>query len=256
MSLTNHTIALTGAASGIGLATAKLLASQNATLSICDYNPTTLAAAVETLSALSPRGASAIHATVLDVRSSTAVEAWIADTVARFGPLHGAANIAGFHPLWAGTKGVHEVSDEEWDEVMNINVGGVMRCLRAQLKEGRMGSGGSIVNFGSVAGLVGFEKNTAYAASKHAVHGLTTSVAKEAAPRGIRVNAVAPGIINTPMVRALETEGKGMALETRYIPLQREGRPEEVAEMVVWLLGEKSSYVTGSVMKIDGGMLG
>ncbi|KAF2498716.1 NAD(P)-binding protein [Lophium mytilinum] len=257
--LTNKVIALTGGASGIGLATARLLLSRGATLSIADNNPTALATAKDSLLSVcsSP---SQLLTTHLDVRSTPAVNAWIADTVAKLGPLDGAANIAGYHPLWGGdgTVTVAEMKDEEWDMIMEINSTGVMRCLRAQLgKAGGMGVGGSIVNVGSVAGLIGFAGNAAYVASKHAVHGVTKSAAKEVGPRGIRVNAIAPGTINTPMVRSLVTNDKGELpqVANQTTPLGREGQPEEAAELIAWLLSPQSSFVTGTIVRLDGGML-
>lgn len=252
MSLANKLITVTGAASGIGLSTARLLARRGAILSLADYNKTKLSHAHEELSSLSsPKN---VFSRNLDVRSTASVNDWISGTTAHFKrPLDGAANIAGFHPLWT-PKNIQDVTDEEFEEVMNINSTGVFKCLRAQLKEGIFNSsGGSIVNVGSVSGLVGFVGDTPYVASKHAVHGLTKCVSKEAGSRGIRVNAIAPGQTNTPMVQAMAA-GKGV-LATPPVSLRREAQPEEIAELIVWLLGGESSYVTGSIYRVDGGML-
>jgi NAD(P)-dependent dehydrogenase (short-subunit alcohol dehydrogenase family) len=191
MSLKNKLITLTGAASGIGLATAQILARRGALLSLADYNSQTLKAAHEELSSLSsPKN---IISTSLDIRSSSAVNSWIRDTKQHFSrTIDGCANIAGFHPVWT-PKNVEDITDEEFDQVIAINTTGLFRCLRAQLSAGILSSPASIVNVGSVSGLIGFSGDAAYVASKHAAHGLTKCVAKEAGPRGVRVNVVAPG---------------------------------------------------------------
>jgi NAD(P)-dependent dehydrogenase (short-subunit alcohol dehydrogenase family) len=191
MSLKNKLITLTGAASGIGLATARILARRGALLSLADYNSQTLKAAHEELSSLStPKN---VISTSLDIRSSSAVNNWIRSTKQHFGrTIDGCANIAGFHPVWT-PKNVEDITDEEFDQVIAINTTGLFRCLRAQLSAGILSSPASIVNVGSVSGLIGFSGDAAYVASKHAAHGLTKCAAKEAGPRGIRVNVVAPG---------------------------------------------------------------
>ena len=137
---------------------------------------------------------------------------------------------------------------------MAINSTGLFKCLRAQLKPGVFPeAGGAIVNVGSVSGLIGFPFDAAYVASKHAAHGLTKAASKEAGKMRIRVNCVAPGQTNTPMVRDME-KGKGF-LPVPPVSLAREGEPDEIAEAIIWLLGDGSSYVTGSIYRVDGGML-
>ncbi|KAF2106681.1 3-oxoacyl-reductase [Lophiotrema nucula] len=254
MSLANKLITLTGAASGIGLSTARLLARRGALLSLADSNASRLSTAHDELSSLHPSSPKSILSTVLDIRSTSAVNAWLSSTTSHFSrPIDGAANIAGFHPLWT-PKPVQDVTDDEFEEVLQINTFGLFKCLRAQLQPSIFNpAGGAIVNVGSVSGLIGFAGDAAYVASKHAVHGLTKSVSKEAGSRGIRVNAVAPGQTNTPMVQAMAA-GKGV-LPTPAVSLGREGQPEEVAEVIAWLLSAESGYVTGSVYRVDGGML-
>ncbi|KAF2241660.1 NAD(P)-binding protein [Trematosphaeria pertusa] len=251
-SLANKLITVTGAASGIGLSTARLLARRGALLSLADYNKSKLSQAHEELVSVS--SSQKILSTTLDIRNTQSVNDWIASTTQHFSrPLDGCANIAGFHPLWS-PKSVEEVTDEEFEECININTLGLFKCLRAQLAPGIISpNGGGIVNVGSVSGLIGFAGDSAYVASKHAAHGLTKCASKEAGKRGIRVNAVAPGQTNTPMVQAMAAE-KGV-LPTPPVSLQREGQPEEIAEAIVWLLGEESRYVTGSIYRVDGGML-
>jgi NAD(P)-dependent dehydrogenase (short-subunit alcohol dehydrogenase family) len=252
MSLANKLITITGAASGIGLSTARILASRGAILSLADYNPSKLKSAHEELASLS--SPDKILSQALDVRSSASVDDWISQTTRHFGrPLDGAANVAGFHPLWT-PKPIEEISDEEFDEVLQINTMGVFKCLRAQLRQGTFNAaGGSIVNVGSVSGLIGFAGDSAYVASKHAVHGITKCVSKEAGSRKIRVNAVAPGQTLTPMVAAMEAENG--VLPAPAVSLARSGEPEEIAQAIVWLLSDEASYVSGSIYRVDGGML-
>jgi NAD(P)-dependent dehydrogenase (short-subunit alcohol dehydrogenase family) len=197
MSLRNKLITLTGAASGIGLATARILARRGALLSLADYNSQALKSAHEELSSLS--SAEKVISTSLDIRSSSAVNSWIRDTKQHFGrPIDGCANVAGFHPVWT-PKNVEDITDDEFDQVIAINTTGLFRCLRAQLSPGILSSPASIVNVGSVSGLIGFSGDAAYVASKHAAHGLTKCAAKEAGPRGVRVNVVAPGQSEFPL---------------------------------------------------------
>lgn len=188
-------IALTGAASGIGRATALLLASRGATLSLADLQQGPLQEVAEDIKALG--GKVIIHVT--DVTKQAQVDAWITTTVLHFGqPLDGAANLAGVGGKSIMTEPgmVRNLSNEEYDFVMGVNAGGLLNCLRAELnamKEGTNGKGGgSIVNATSSAGLQGVPMGTPYAASKHAVIAMTRCVAKEEGRRAIRVNAVAP----------------------------------------------------------------
>lgn len=250
-SLANRLVTITGAASGIGLSTARNLARRGALLSLADYNANNLHKALQELASLaSPK---VIISTCLDIRNTSSVNKWIADTRDHFGKtIDGCANIAGFHPLWT-PRSIEDITDEQFEETMQINAVGLFKCLRAQLAPGVLSTPSSIVNVGSVSGLVGFAGDSAYVASKHAVHGMTRCVSKEAGKRGIRVNAVAPGQTNTPMVQAMNATNS--TLPAPKISLRREAQPEEIAEAIVWLLAEESSYVTGSVYRVDGGML-
>lgn len=187
--ITNKIIAITGAASGIGLETAKLLASQGAKLSICDVNEVALQEKAAEISALSTSPTN-ILSTVVDVRLPASVDAWIAATVSAFGKLDGAVNLAGVIPKVINIERVEDLNDEDWNFVIDVNLHGVMHCMRAQLRE--MNVGGSVVNAASICGLIGFPKNAAYTAAKHAVIGLSRSAAKEVGDREIRVNCIAP----------------------------------------------------------------
>jgi NAD(P)-dependent dehydrogenase (short-subunit alcohol dehydrogenase family) len=179
-------IAITGAASGIALETAKLLSSRGAKLSLADVCPEGLEGAC---SLIKSTGGTAIS-TTLDVRDRAAVESWIAATVAEYGRLDGAVNLAGVPSRQCMRTTVATLEDEDFDRVMDINVKGTLNCLRAEL--GVLERGGAVVNAASVFGLRGMMKNTAYVVSKHAIVGLTSSAAAENAHRGVRVNAVAP----------------------------------------------------------------
>lgn len=190
MQLSDKVIAVTGAASGIGLVTAKLLASRGARLSLADVVDEGLEKAKAEILSTTP-GASVLT-TVLDVRDFALVDSWIAKTVEHFGRLDGAANIAGVVPATIGSEAgrVENMNLDEWNFILAVNTTGVMHCMKAQLQ--KMGEGGSIVNASSIAGVIGRESNGSYTASKHAVIGLSRSAAKEVGKRGVRVNAICP----------------------------------------------------------------
>lgn len=179
-------VTVTGGASGIGRATAILLASRGAQVSICDVQQKQLDAVVEEIQ---QAGGTALGIQV-DVRDRAAVESWIQTTVETFGKIDGVANIAGVTGKDLGTADLANINDDDWDFVFDVNVKGLINCLRAQVPN--MKNMGSIVNVSSLAGVLGFPLHYAYNASKHAVMGITKCAAKELAPRNIRVNTVAP----------------------------------------------------------------
>ncbi|KAF2813548.1 3-oxoacyl-reductase [Mytilinidion resinicola] len=236
-------IAITGAARGIGFAIARYLAERGANLALADVEREQLEASVKGLRHDFPD--SKITSTVVNVCSSKEVDSWINDTVATFGELNGAVNNAGIMGKWGN---IDTIEDEDWDRLMNINVGGVMRCIRAELKV--LTEGGSIVNTSSVAGLKASIALAPYVTSKHAVIGLTKCAALEAAGKRIRVNAVCPGPIETPMLVEVM---KGPPLPGP--PIARAGKPEEVAALVGYLLGPESLYTTGACIPVDGGFV-
>jgi NAD(P)-dependent dehydrogenase (short-subunit alcohol dehydrogenase family) len=182
----NKVIAITGAASGMGLESAKLLAAKGAKVSLADIQAGPLEQAVSEIKA---SGGTAIG-TVVDVRNRAQVEAWIKTTVDTFGKLDGAANLAGVIGKSIGMTPLEDIDDDDWDFVIGVNQKGLLNCLRAQIPH--FNDGGSIVNAASVAGLIGFPRNGAYVASKHAVVGLTKTAAKELGPRQIRCNCFCP----------------------------------------------------------------
>ncbi|CCF42240.1 3-oxoacyl-[acyl-carrier-protein] reductase [Colletotrichum higginsianum] len=237
-------IAVTGAASGIGLATAHLLASRGAKLSLADINAEGLREAQSDIQARHTEAE--VITSAVDVTDYDQVEKWTANTIEHFGRLDGAANLAGVIPKSVGKKGLADQDLDEWEFVMGVNLKGVMHCLKAQLS--MIQDNGSIVNASSIAGLQGRPNNGAYTASKHAILGLTRTAAKEVGCRSIRVNAVCPGRIDTPMSRA--SAAAGIQADAA---LGRSGRPEEVASLIAFLLSSESTYITGSAISIDGG---
>ncbi|KAF2463390.1 3-oxoacyl-reductase [Lindgomyces ingoldianus] len=236
----NRVIAVTGAAQGIGLAVARYLAARGANLALADVKRKELETAHEQMSKDFPNVETTT--TVVDVSNTHSVNEWIAETKQTFGKLDGAVNNAGILGKWAK---ITDLKDEDWQRVQQVNVGGTMRCLRAELKI--IEEGGSIVNLSSVAGLTGFPGLSPYVVSKHAVIGLTRCAAKEAGPRNIRVNAICPGPIETPM---LDEVYAGTALPKP--PIARDGNPEEIASLVGYLLGSESKYTSGACIPVDG----
>jgi NAD(P)-dependent dehydrogenase (short-subunit alcohol dehydrogenase family) len=246
--LAGKVIALTGAASGIGLETALLFAKQGAYLSIADVNAEALASKTAEIEAVST---GKILSTTVDVRKDDQVNAWIAKTVETFGKLDGAVNMAGVIPKVINKERVEDLNNEDWHFVMDVNLHGIMHCMRAQLKN--MNNKGSLVNAASICGLIGFPKNAAYTASKHAVIGLSRTAAKEVGDREIRINCIAPGLIDGPMQQKSVAARGGEQVWKQQ--LLRRGTPLEVACLIGWLLSDDTQYITGTVQVIDGGWL-
>ncbi|KAK7536285.1 uncharacterized protein J3D65DRAFT_411038 [Phyllosticta citribraziliensis] len=234
-------IAITGGAQGIGLETAKLLVSRGAKVSIGDLDDVALKQAEQELRASCESGH--VRVQKLDVADSSSVNDWINATVKWAGKLDGAANVAGINGPEAGEQ-IRDTSDEHWSAVVNVNLSGMFYCVRSQLNN--IKNGGSIVCTTSVQGLVGSPATAAYSTTKHGIVGLVKSAAKENGDRNIRVNAIAPGAIDTQMVA--EEDRKNIST-----PIKRLGKPEECAHLIAFLLSDEASFITGSTYPIDGG---
>ncbi|KIW08502.1 uncharacterized protein PV09_01397 [Verruconis gallopava] len=246
-SFEGQVIAITGGASGIGLATSQLLVSRGASVSICDIDDS----ALSHVESLFKDQASRIQLTRVDVSKRAEVDEWISATVSRFGKLTGAVNCAGVIGKHHGLRAITELEDDQWDLIMDINLKGMMNSMRAELRN--IGPGGSVVCVTSIQSTLGFAKHAAYNASKHGVLGLVRCAALEMGPKNIRVNGVAPGLIDTPLVAKRDHfMGFNSIENVREAALQRAGKPEEVANVIVFLLSNEASYVNGANYAVDG----
>lgn len=240
---------VTGAGSGIGRASARALAREGAKVVVSDV---VVEGGEETVRMIEESGGEATFVKA-DVSKASEVEALVNSAVEAYGKLDCAHNNAGIEGTMGSTV---ECGEENWDRTININLKGVWLGLKYEIPRMSEGGGGAIVNTASVAGLVGFQNLPAYVASKHGVVGITRTAALEYAQQGIRVNAVCPGVIRTPMVeRILGGDPEAAAQFTALEPVGRMGTPEEIAEAVVWMCSDAASFVTGHAMAVDGGLV-
>lgn len=240
---------VTGGASGIGRAAAFAFAREGVAVAVADVSEDL---GEETARAVRERGGRAIFIRT-DVSRTEQVEALIDETVRHYGRLDCACNNAGIEGAMAPTA---ECTEGNWDRVIAVNLKGVWLCMKYEIPEMQKRGGGAIVNMASVAGLVGFGGLPAYCASKGGIVQLTKTAALEYADKGIRVNAVCPGGIRTPMLDRIEARGPEMREQLVAMhPMGRLGTPEEIAEAVVWLCSDAASFVTGHQMVVDGGFV-
>lgn len=238
---------VTGAAVGMGFATAKAFAEAGASVVLADLNQGALQKATDQLV---QAGHKALAARC-NVADDGEVAAMVERTVGVFGRLDAAFNNAGVQSPALETA---DVSIQEFDRVNGINLRGVWNCMKYELRQMRTQGSGAIVNNSSIGGLIGLPGRAAYHASKHGVLGMTKSAALEYAARGIRINAVCPGTIDTPMVaEMLAKEPEAMKEILRDQPIGRLGRPEEIAAAVLWLCSPGASFVIGHALVVDGG---
>jgi NAD(P)-dependent dehydrogenase (short-subunit alcohol dehydrogenase family) len=245
----NKTALVTGAASGLGLATARAFAEAGASVVLADWDEKAVRVAAEELSA---KGHKTLAVTC-DVSDDAQVEAMVKKAVDQFGRLDAAYNNAGIQNVLAETA---DSPRDDYDRVMGINLRGVWSCMKFELQVMRKQGSGAIVNCSSLGGLIGGNQRGTYHAAKHGVIGFTKSAALEYATRGIRVNDVCPGMIQTPMSDKMIAGGQGEELDRMlktFVPMKRLGRPEEIADAVLWLCSDAASYVTGQSISVDGG---
>lgn len=248
MKLTGQVALVTGAARGIGRATALAFAERGIKVVVADINAEGTA---ETVSLIEQAGGTAqfIHC---DVRGEEQVKQLVATTVETYGSLDYAFNNAGIE---MENQRLHEGSMHSFDMIMDVNVKGVWLCMKYQLQQMLAQGSGAIVNAASVAGLGAAPKMAVYSASKHAVLGLTRSAAIEYARKNIRVNAVCPAVIDTAMYqRVCEMDAKAMQRIPELHPMGRVGRVEEIAQTVMYLCSEGAGFITGHALAVDGGM--
>lgn len=239
---------VTGGASGIGRAAALLYAQNGASVIVSDVD----AAGGQETVRLVEQTAGAAAFVRADVSNPEDCQRLAGAAVAQYGRLDIAFNNAG---IGGESHPVADYSIEAWQKVITINLSGVFYCMKYEIPAMLQTGAGVIVNMSSILGQVGFANAPAYVAAKHGVIGLTRAAALEYAPLGVRINAVGPGFISTPMISSLEQDQQANDMLVSLHPIGRLGRPEEVAELVIWLSSDKASFITGAYYPVEGGYL-
>jgi 2-dehydro-3-deoxy-L-rhamnonate dehydrogenase (NAD+) len=245
--LENKVVLVTGGGAGIGEACAKRIASGGGSVAVVDIDQE---AAGRVTAEITDSGAEALSVRA-DVGDEASVEDMVSSVVERFRRLDGAVNNAGIGGSFAS---VGDYSFEDWRRVMRVNLDGVFLCLREEIRAMRRGGGGAIVNMASVLAAAGFPEQCGYVTSKHALVGLTRVAALDHASDGIRVNALGPAFILTPLSERTMSAEMIAAVAPMHA-LGRMGKPEEVAEMTAWLLSDAASFATATFYPLDGGLL-
>lgn len=253
MRFENKVVIITGAAGGIGKEIARKLAGEGAKLTLVDLNGDAVKAVAEELNL----GEDRVLTLKADVSKEAEVKNYVEQTVEKFGRIDGFANNAGVE---GPAKSIEEITEQDFDFVYNINVKGAFYGLKYVLPIMKEQQAGSIVNTASVAGLIGSPQMMLYNSSKHALMGMNKVAALEAAAFNVRVNTVNPGVINTQMMRNIESKvapGASEAAQAAYndaVPMKRYGEPEEVANVIAFLLSDEATYVSSSSFTVDGAL--